>query len=136
MKPASNAPSGRAEEGDATMRALAATASISAPPPSPGLARTLETLSPVRTRVPWRAAVLIALGGAYGAARGGSPERVAKENRERRKQELLEEAAQLERDLERGDIGPQFRQSRHDAIVRELAVLLHQEQSPRAGDRA
>ncbi|AKF10655.1 carboxypeptidase-like regulatory domain-containing protein [Sandaracinus amylolyticus] len=74
------------------------------------------------------AAVLIALGGAYGAARGGSPERVAKESRERRKQELLEEAAQLERELERGEIGPQYRQSRHDAIVRELAVLLHQEQ--------
>lgn len=77
-------------------------------------------------------AVLVALGmigfGAFGALRGGSPEKAAAESRRRRKRELLDEAAQLEADLASGEIGPQFRQSRRDAIVRELAVLLHQEQ--------
>lgn len=77
-------------------------------------------------------AVWLALGmtvlGAFGAWRAGSPEKAAAESRERRKRELLDEAAQLEADLASGEIGPQFRQSRHAAIVRELAVLLHQEQ--------
>lgn len=77
-------------------------------------------------------AVLVALGmlfaGVLAALRGGSPEKAAAEAREHRKRELLEEAARLEADHEAGEVGPQFRQSRRDAIVRELAVLLHQEQ--------
>ena len=47
--------------------------------------------------------------------------------RARRRAELLEAARELEEDFEAGEIGPAFRQKRRQAIVRELAVLLHQD---------
>lgn len=49
----------------------------------------------------------------------GRAERVARRNA------LLEEAAELERQLASGEIGPETRQSRRAAIVRELAVLFY-----------
>lgn len=75
------------------------------------------------------AALLFLFGGAILVIRGGSVEEIARQSREDRKRELLEEAAALEERLGRGEVGPQFRQTRREAIVRELAVLLHQEKS-------
>lgn len=73
------------------------------------------------------ALVLVAFG-IGGALRGGSPETLLVTQREERRKALLEEAARLNAEFEAGEIGPQFRQSRHAAIVRELAVLLHQDE--------
>jgi len=86
--------------------------------PGPGPARWIALVM----------AGLVVLAGAYATMFGGSAQHVAERSRQRRKQELLDEAAALESDHRRGEIGPVYRQSRHDAIVRELAVLLHQEQ--------
>jgi hypothetical protein len=87
----------------------------------------------------WIAALLalgLVLAGGYWTIRGGTPEKIAARSREQRKQELLDEAAALEAALAAGEIGPQYRQSRHDSIVRELAVLLHQERATRDTARA
>lgn len=73
---------------------------------------------------------LLALGLALAIFGGGSRARpLAAESLARKKRELLEEAAELEREFARGEIGPQWRQKRRAAIVRELAVLLHQEKA-------
>lgn len=50
------------------------------------------------------------------------------------KREILEEASRLEEEAARGDIGPQYRQSQHQALVRELALLLHRERRLRKGE--
>lgn len=70
--------------------------------------------------------VMVAFG-LFFVVRSGSTEEVARRSREARKKELLAEAVRLDEQHARGEIGPQFRQTRHDEIVRELAVLLHQE---------
>lgn len=67
------------------------------------------------------------------AVRGGRTDGGAA-YRARRRQELLAEAEALERDFEAGEVGPEHRQSRRAAIVRELAVLLYQDE--RAGTNA
>jgi hypothetical protein len=72
-------------------------------------------------------ALALVLGGLLLAVRGGSATEIAARGRAARKQELLDEAAALDRDLAAGEVGPQYRQKRRDAIVRELAVLLHLE---------
>ncbi len=59
--------------------------------------------------------------------------------RARRRKELLEEAAAVERDFEAGEIGPKTRQSRREAIVRALAVLFYEEErvsGPKPAPRA
>jgi hypothetical protein len=88
--------------------------------PGPGPARWIAVLA---------ALGLVGLGIALATQRKGSSEDAAARGRIRRKEELLAEAVRLEEEHARGDIGPQFRQKRHDAIVRELAVLLHQEKA-------
>jgi hypothetical protein len=55
----------------------------------------------------------------------------AAEARQRRREELLAEARELDEDLAAGEIGPEFRQSRRQEIVRELALLLHEEEVAR-----
>jgi hypothetical protein len=45
--------------------------------------------------------------------------------REARRKELLREAERLEADFAAGELGPETRQSRREAIVRELAVLFY-----------
>lgn len=69
-------------------------------------------------------ALLFALGAIGFLARkprsdGGRASRAA------RRQQLIEEAAGLEREHAAGEVGPQTRQSKRDAIVQELAVLLY-----------
>jgi hypothetical protein len=80
------------------------------------------------------ALVMVAFG-AWGALRRGSPEKMLEIGWERRKKALLGEALRLNAEFEAGEIGPQFRQSRHAAIVRELAVLLHQEEQRKKARR-
>lgn len=75
------------------------------------------------------AGVFFALGAIF-VARGGRTDGGAGW-RARRRQALLTEAEALERDFAAGEVGPEHRQSRREAIVRELAVLLYQDE--RAG---
>jgi hypothetical protein len=81
-------------------------------------------------------AALFALGGAFVAFRKVDERRAAERARERRRARLLAEIRQLEEELEAGEIGPEFRQKRRDAIVRELAVLLHEEDAAREKEAA
>ncbi len=81
------------------------------------------------------ASLIMVAFGAWGVMRRGSPEKALAIEWGRRKQALLEEAARLNAEFEAGEIGPQFRQSRHAAIVRELAVLLHQEEKSHQGEQ-
>ena len=67
---------------------------------------------------------------------GGLAEEIAKQSRETRRRELLEEAALLEAQHASGEVGPKYRQTRRDEIVRELAVLLHQEKQQSHGESA
>ncbi|MFK7986517.1 MAG: carboxypeptidase-like regulatory domain-containing protein [Sandaracinaceae bacterium] len=53
--------------------------------------------------------------------------------RKRRRARLIDEARELEADFEAGEIGPEFRQKRRAAIVRELAVLLQQDEAVAEG---
>jgi len=75
------------------------------------------------------ASVLVALGVLLAARRGRTDGGAA--HRARRREQLIAEAAQLEADFTAGEVGPEHRQSRRAAIVRELAVLLYQDE--RAG---
>jgi hypothetical protein len=75
------------------------------------------------------AALFLALGAVL-VARGGRTDGGASW-RARRRKALIAEAEALERDFAAGEVGPEHRQSRRDAIVRELAVLLYQDE--RAG---
>lgn len=54
---------------------------------------------------------------------------------ERRRDALLAEAEMLEEDFEDGEIGPEYRRSRRDEIVRELAVVLHQVDTAKSDKR-
>lgn len=54
---------------------------------------------------------------------------VAKLARKQRREELLAESRELEKEFEAGEVGPEFRQTRRAAIVRELASLLHEEEA-------
>lgn len=79
--------------------------------------------SPVR----WFAvalAVLFAFGGfgAFFMKRGGGRDLASLE---RRRDALVAEAEMLEEEFEAGDVGPEYRRTRRDEIVRELAVVLH-----------
>ncbi len=78
-------------------------------------------------------AVLLALGAlAYGLTRAFQP---ADDGSERtallkiRKRELLELAKATEAELERGEIGPQYRAQRLDEILTELALVLRDEEA-------
>lgn len=53
----------------------------------------------------------------------------AKQGRQQRREELLAEIHELEREFETGEVGPEFRQTRRAEIVRELASLLHEEEA-------
>ncbi len=75
------------------------------------------------------ASLLVALGVLLAARRGRTDGGAA--HRARRREQLVAEAAQLETDFAAGEVGPEHRQSRRAAIVRELAVLLYQDE--RAG---
>lgn len=54
----------------------------------------------------------------------------------RRRAELLAEARALDAELEAGEVGPTFRQTRRAEIVRELASLLHEEEAAREMETA
>ncbi|MBZ0119007.1 MAG: carboxypeptidase-like regulatory domain-containing protein [Sandaracinaceae bacterium] len=69
-------------------------------------------------------ALLMILAGAILAFAGGDPAEAAARARTSRREALLSEARELEEDFAAGDIGPEFRQNRRDAIVRELAALM------------
>jgi hypothetical protein len=60
--------------------------------------------------------------------RGGAP---SSESRRRRRDALIDEARQLDEDLRAGEIGREYRQSRRAELVRELALLLHEEETAR-----
>jgi hypothetical protein len=83
-------------------------------------------------------AVIVAVLFVAGGATAGFFVRASASDRKRsqleRREALMREARELEREFARGDVGPEFRQKRRDAIVRELAVLLHEEESTRFGD--
>lgn len=53
-------------------------------------------------------------------------------SRAKRREELLAEAAELARDFENGDVGPEHRNRLRAEIVRELAVLLYAEEVDKA----
>jgi hypothetical protein len=53
----------------------------------------------------------------------------AKHARKQRREELLAEIRELEKEFEAGEVGPEFRQTRRAEIVRELASLLHEEEA-------
>jgi hypothetical protein len=98
---------------------------------------TLESITVVVSGIPgpgpvrWIAVVLALLllaGGIFFGVRRADERDALARARQRRREELLEEARELERDLEAGEVGPEFRQKRRAEIVRELAVLLHEEE--------
>jgi hypothetical protein len=69
--------------------------------------------------------VLMVAGGML-VFRGGNGAQVA-QARAQRKQEVLDEAAELERMHAAGEIGPRYRQQRLDELITELASLLRQD---------
>jgi hypothetical protein len=80
------------------------------------------------------ASLFVALGLVLFARRGRTDGGAA--HRAARRKELLAEADALERDFEAGEVGPEHRQSRRAAIVRELAVLLYQDERAGTGGSA
>jgi hypothetical protein len=52
--------------------------------------------------------------------------------RKKRRESLLAEARMIEDEHAAGEIGPEFRQKRREEIVRELAVLLHEDEAAKA----
>ncbi|HJL14589.1 MAG TPA: hypothetical protein RMH99_02965, partial [Sandaracinaceae bacterium LLY-WYZ-13_1] len=80
--------------------------------------------------------LLFVLGGAFFGLRGrarGAERRYSQRAHARRRAALLAEIRELEADYEAGEIGPQFRQKRRDAIVRELAALLREKDAVEPG---
>jgi hypothetical protein len=77
-------------------------------------------------------ALLFVLGGLFAVVRGGPA--VSVDHAQRRK-ELLAELAAVEAEFASGEIGPSYRQSQRDALVRALATALYEEErakSPRS----
>lgn len=72
-------------------------------------------------------AVLFVLGGVFFAFQKVDPRAGIEQARRRRRARLLAELRDLEDEFEAGEIGPEFRQNRRAAIVRDLAVLLYEE---------
>lgn len=74
-------------------------------------------------------AIVLGLMGVMLATRGGRLDASSASSRARRKKELLDEAAELERMFAAGEIGPKYRAGRMEALTRELALVLRQEAS-------
>jgi len=92
---------------------------------------------------PWRwlalgAAFILVLGGLFLSTFGTGPAAYAAQSRERRRKELLEEAAEIERLFRKDEIGPKYRAGQMEAIAVELSSLLRQEDAAKAtgGQRA
>ena len=73
-------------------------------------------------------AALFVLGGIVVATRDGGAGALTPALLSQRKRELLADLRALDEELEAGEIGPQYRQSRRDALVRRLAGLLREEE--------
>jgi hypothetical protein len=100
-------------------------------PEDPPLDRVEITLRGIPGPGPYRwmalgGMLIMVFAGLMLATQGGR-RAVDKRARQRRRRELLEEAAEIERMHAAGEIGPRYRQQRMDAVVTELADLLHQE---------
>lgn len=80
----------------------------------------------------WLAVVLaiLVIGGGIGLTLLRADDKEAmRRARAKRRQALLDEARMIEDEHAAGEIGPEFRQKRRDEIVRELAVLLHEDEA-------
>lgn len=91
--------------------------------------RLSATVSGIPSPGPWRwVALIVALAfvvlGLVFAFRGGDLHGAMAEGRARRREELLEDIQDLERQFEDEEIGPQYRARRREEIVTELASLL------------
>ena len=73
-------------------------------------------------------AALFVLGGVFVAARDGGAGALTPQLLAQRKRELLADLRALDEEYAAGEIGPQYRQSRRDALVRSLAGLLREEE--------
>jgi hypothetical protein len=90
--------------------------------------------SPARLYAVGAALLLLLAGLALGGRRPKTDR--GRAAREARRKALLEEAALLEAEVAAGDVGPETRQSRRDAIVRELAMLFYADERAGTTDRA
>jgi hypothetical protein len=87
--------------------------------------RNIPQPSPVRWVAVGLAVAFILFGAA--AARG-TDRGLSRRSLAEQKRALLAEGKALDEEFERGEVGPEYRQSRHRQIVRDLAVVLHREQ--------
>jgi hypothetical protein len=65
--------------------------------------------------------------------RGGAGDKVhAAKSRKLRQQELLDQAADLERMFEANEVGPKYRAKQMDAISTQIASLLREEEAAKS----
>ncbi len=104
-------------------------------PQDPAIERVVLTVEgiPGPGPVRWIAVVFafafVVVGVVFAFVRRAEQSDAGRQARRRRREALLAEARELELDHEAGEIGPEFRQKRRAQIVRELAVLLHEEET-------
>jgi hypothetical protein len=78
------------------------------------------------------ALVLAFMGFMFLTQRGGADKAVTASGRTRRKKDLLDRAAEIERMFEENEIGPKYRKREMDAIVQELASVLREDEAQKA----
>lgn len=76
----------------------------------------------------------LGLGVGWAMGRPRKDPRAEKRARRRRREALIEEVRELEEELAAGEIGPEYRAKRREAIERELAVLLYREERDAEAD--
>ena len=94
--------------------------------------RGLPTPGPLRW-LALGAAMILGLFGLLALLRGGDGAAALAAAREARRDDLLEEAAELEALLSKGDVGPRYHSKRMEGILTELAAILRDQASTKPG---